>query len=149
MAETKQCTKCKEVKPLERFSRTHKDQPTRQSICKDCDNKAKRDRHAAFRAKNPLPPRQSPEERHAAKLSGMRDLRERRVSADPEGFRAEQATKTADRRARLKREIRVAALVDFAKVYEEQRKAGASLEEAVELAADWVPAQWDYKSVNG
>ena len=50
MGETKECSKCKKPKPIERFSRLKKGEEKRKPNCMDCEAEYQRDRKAKKRA---------------------------------------------------------------------------------------------------
>jgi hypothetical protein len=112
------CTTCQETKPTSEFS-TAAGKP--RSPCLDCKNA-----------------------RNKARLQRMQ-------AEDPEVFRAERSRQHAARetkRQEKRRAIRVAALLEFAKAYDECRAQGMSQDAAVRVAADQVPDQWDYRAAH-
>jgi hypothetical protein len=126
MEDTKWCTRCGLEKVTSEFYRQRDGWA---SQCKSCRNAYQRD----------------PAVKEARALGAML-RRDQEQARDPEAFRVASAEKTTARRARRRRAVRIVALLEFAKAYDEYRAAGQSQEEAVNQAADRVPDQWDYRN---
>ena len=100
-SETKTCTGCREIKPVDAFRlRTTKQGPRRVARCLDCERKEKAAAQARRRAEDPA--------RAAADIRRMDEARERQRAEDPHAFKArETAAKRAraDRRAGISPEL--------------------------------------------
>jgi hypothetical protein len=91
--DTKKCTKCELVKPLDDFYKGR-------AQCKDCMKAAAADRYAALPAEEKA---RTPEQLEAHRVA-MRDARKKAREKSPEQYKAERAAKQAEWREKRRLE---------------------------------------------